>query len=127
MGRIILGVVVGFIVWSILWVGSSSIMMAVSADYAKTMETMEWGTGNLIFALVRSFICSIVSGFVAVLIAKEFSKTTLGLGVFLLLFGIAVQASIWNKMPVWYHLVFLIMLIPLTILGGKLKKQEPLA
>jgi hypothetical protein len=127
MGRIILGVIVGFIVWSILWVGSSEILMVASTDYAKSMETMNFSSGMLIFSLIRSFICSIAAGFVAVLLAKEFFKTTLGLGILLLVFGIFVQIGVWDKIPVWYHLIFLALLIPLTMLGGNLKKQEPLA
>ncbi len=124
MVKIIFGVIVGFIVWSILWVGSAAVMSALSTEFAASMKTMEFSTTFLVVALIRSFVCSIIAGFVAVLISKEFSKTTIGLGVFLLVLGIVVQASIWDKMPVWYHLVFLALLIPLTVFGGKLKKQE---
>jgi hypothetical protein len=28
---------------------------------------------------------------------------------------------LWNKFPVWYHLLFLISLVPLTYLGGQIK------
>lgn len=124
MVKIILGVIVGFIVWSILWVGSAAIMSAVSADYAEAMITMKFSNMWLIVAIVRSVIFSILSGLLAVLISKEFSKTTIGLGVLLLLFGIFVQVSVWNVFPVWYHLVFLALLIPMTILGGKLKSTS---
>jgi hypothetical protein len=126
MGRIIAGAVVGFIVWSILWVGSSAILTVVWADYAAGVETMNFSNGMLVLALIRSFICSIIAGFVAVLVSKELSKTTLGLGILLLVFGLFVQISAWNLFPVWYHLIFLLLLIPLTILGGKLKHREPL-
>ena len=29
--------------------------------------------------------------------------------------------TLWEKFPVWYHLTFLLSLIPLTLLGGKLE------
>ena len=35
--------------------------------------------------------------------------------------GIAVEASYWELMPVWYHLLFLALLIPATVYGGRLK------
>lgn len=121
MLKIILGVVVGFIVWSIIWVGGSAILEAVWLDYSTSMQTLKFSSSMLIIALIRSFIASILSGFIAVIISKEFSKTTIGLGVLLLAFGLFVQIASWSVFPVWYHLVFLILLIPLTILGGKLK------
>ena len=127
MGRIILGVVVGFVVWSVLWVGSSSLMAVAWSDYANAMVTMKFGSGMLLIALIRSFVFSIIGGFIAVLLSKEVSKTTIGLGVLLLLFGIFVQALNWQHFPIWYHIIFLGTLIPLTILGGKLIKREPLA
>ena len=123
MGRIILGVIVGFVVWSILWVGSAAIMSAASADYAQAMADMKFSNFWLIVAIVRSVVFSVVSGYLAVQLSKEVSKTTLGLGVFLLLFGIFVQVNVWNVFPVWYHLVFLALLIPMTIVGGKLKQS----
>jgi hypothetical protein len=124
MLRMILGVLAGFLVWSIIWVGSSTILMALSADYAKSMETMSFSIEMHVFALIRSFICSITAGWISVLVSKEFSKTTFCLGVLLLVFGLFVQVSVWDKLPVWYHVIFLSMLIPLTFAGGKLKKIE---
>ena len=123
MLKIILGVIIGFVIWSILWVGSAALMAALIPDYAEAMESMKFDSMWLIIAIVRSVIFSILSGFIAVLISKEFSKTTLGLGVLLLLFGIFVQVSVWNVFPVWYHLIFLALLIPMTVFGGKLRKN----
>jgi hypothetical protein len=30
---------------------------------------------------------------------------------------------IWDKFPVWYHLTFLLSLVPLTLLGAVLKQK----
>ncbi len=35
--------------------------------------------------------------------------------------GMSVQAAVWNLMPVWYHLVFLGLLVPGCLLGARLK------
>jgi hypothetical protein len=133
MLRIILGVVAGFIVWMVLWGGSDTILKAVSPDWwgknLKQMEDMLY-TGQsfktdstiLIITLIRSVICSIIAGFVAALVAKENTKSTLILGILLLAVGIFVQWIYWNIAPLWYHFLFLFLLIPVTIMGGKLKK-----
>ena len=36
MVRIILGIIVGFVVWSVLWVGSDAVMSVISSDWGKT-------------------------------------------------------------------------------------------
>ncbi len=133
MIRIILGVIAGFITWSILWVGSDAVFSAISADWGKTSTDFQeavadqtpysLSTAVLIALLIKSFIVSLISGFVTASIAGENTKSTLVLGIVLLLFGIFVQASHWNYMPLWYHIPFLLMLIPMTILGGKLTRS----
>ena len=79
-------------------------------------------TTILILDLVRSGIISLMSGFLAVFVANEAKKTTIVLGVLLLAFGLYVQLSVWKYIPIWYHLLFLLLLVPMTIMGGKLKK-----
>lgn len=133
MLRIILAIIVGFTVWSILWVGSDAIFSAVSPDWGKTSADFRAAAENktpftlessvLIILLIKSFIVSIISGFITAWIARENSKSTFGLGVLLLVFGIFIQSSYWNYMPLWYHIPFLLMLIPMTILGGKLRNR----
>ena len=132
MTRIILGIIVGFVAWSILWIGSDALFSAVSADWGRKSLEFRTAAENklpytienyvLIVLLVKGFIVSVISGFIAVLIAGENSKSIIGLGILLLIFGIFIQMTYWNYMPLWYHVSFLLMLIPMTILGGKLRK-----
>ncbi len=132
MVRIILGIIVGFVLWSVLWVGSDSIFSAISADWGKQSADFRTAAENhipyiiessvLIILLIKSFILSAISGFITALIARENFKSTIGLGILLLIFGIFIQSAYWSYMPLWYHIPFLLMLIPMTILGGKLRK-----
>ncbi len=133
MARIIVAIVVGFVVWSVLWVGSDFVLTAVSPDWYGSHHTqLEAAALNrtpfmsdslvLIIALIRSVTFSLISGFLAASIARENAKSTFGLGVLLLLFGIYIQSIFWNNAPLWYHIAFLALLIPMTILGGKLKR-----
>jgi uncharacterized membrane protein YeaQ/YmgE (transglycosylase-associated protein family) len=135
MTRIILGAIAGFIVWAILWVGSDALMAAISPgwygqsliDFQAAIENKTAYTVDsiiLIMALIRSVIFSIVAGFVAASIAKESSRAPLLAGVLLLLFGIFIQSIYWNYVPLWYHIPFLLLLVPVTLFGGKLKRQK---
>lgn len=120
MLRIFFGVVVGFFIWSILWVGIDAGLRAIWSDYDESVKTMTFSSAMLVIPLVLSAFCSIISGFVAALIAKENSKTPLILGILLLVAGIFVQLSVWDKIPLWYNLAFWFLLIPMTIFGGRL-------
>ena len=132
MARIILGIVSGFILWSILWVGSDAVFSALSPEWGKTSADFQAAAANktpyalgsaiLTALLIKSLILSIISGYVTAFIARENFKSTVGLGVLLLLFGIFIQSLYWNYMPLWYHILFLLLLIPMTILGGKLRR-----
>ena len=135
MLRIILAAVAGFIIWSILWLGSDNLLAAFSGWYGQHQTAFEAAVANhqpftpnstvLIAGLARSVICSIISGFLAVLISRENTKTPLILGILLLAFGIFVEAAFWNYVPLWYQIPFLLLLIPMTLLGGKLKRFTP--
>ena len=133
MLRVILGIVVGFIAWSILWIGSDQLLITLSPEwygahqlaFQKAMFNKTEFTPDstiLIVHLVRSVVISIMSGFLAAVIAKGNRNAPLGLGILLLAFGLLVQFMAWNYLPLWYHVVFLALLIPMTLLGGRLKK-----
>lgn len=133
MTRIILGIIVGFVAWTILWLGSDYIFGMLLPWYQAQNDALELAVVNqkalpadntqLLIRLATSVIASILSGFLSVVVSKEQAKTTIILGILLLIVGIAVQASIWSYIPIWYHLTFLVLLIPMTILGGKLNRS----
>ena len=134
MVRIILGVIAGFLVWSIVWIGSDQVLMNLSSGwYGAHQLSFETAMLNqtpftpdntiLVMHIVRSIIISLMAGFLAAFIANENKKAPLILGVLLLLFGLMVQIMAWNYLPVWYHVAFLALLVPVTVLGGKLKKS----
>ena len=135
MIRTILAVIVGFCVWSILWVGGNQLFMILSPDwYAASEQEFMKAIANkepfpadstiLLIHLVLSVIVSFISGYIAALVAGENKRSTLWLGVVLLIVGILVEAAYWNYIPIWYHLLFLILLIPMTIAGGKLRRVD---
>ncbi len=123
MLKMILGVTAGFVVWSLLWVAGDAVLRAVWASYDESVAAMNFSFAMLIVPLVLSAVVSIISGYVAAVIAGENTKSPLILGIILLLVGVPVQMSVWEQIPLWYHLTFWILLVPMTILGGKLRTQ----
>jgi hypothetical protein len=135
MGRIILGVIVGFIVWSVVWVGSDALLSMISPEwfgrYSLNMQKSfadgsPFEIDNTISAihLVRSFITSILGGYMAALVAGEYKRSTMILGVLLVLVGLPIVYVARDYAPLWYAVLFIIFLIPMTILGGRLRRSN---
>ena len=133
MVRIVLGVIAGFFAWAIVWVGSEKILSAIWPEgfgahqraFEAALRNTNGGqftadTTMLLTHIVLGSIVSVMSGFLAALIAGENNRAPLVLGFLLLAFGLLKVVLSWPYVPIWYHVIFTALLIPMTILGGKL-------
>jgi hypothetical protein len=125
MLRIVLGVIVGFFAWVIAWFGGEKIIAAVwpafGVHQAAFQAAIENGgqftadTGALLTHIVLASIVSVISGFLAALVAGENKRAPLVLGVVLLALGVLKAVMSWPYVPIWYHAIFM------AIIGGRLK------
>lgn len=133
MLRIVLGVIGGFIGWMVLFIGIEKIISAVWPAFGGNQKAFEDAIKNgagssgftadttmLLTQLAMGVLASLLAGYLAALVAGENSKAPLIAGCLLLLVGIAKAAMSWQYVPVWYHIVFTVMLLPMAIVGGKL-------
>jgi hypothetical protein len=130
MLRIVLGVIAGFIAWLIVWVGSEKIISAIWPAFGVHQRAFEEAIKNggqfspdttmLITHIVMGSIVSMLSGILAALIAGENARAPMVLGFALLALGILKAVMSWQYVPIWYHVVFTAILLPMAILGGKL-------
>lgn len=114
MLRVFLGVVTGFIVWCAISIAGNWIILTTLDTYLK----------DLIFVvpLFITIVASVIAGFAAASVARENTKTPLILSATLLIVVISFQLTGWDRIELWYHLAFWVCLVPMIILGGKLKK-----
>jgi len=135
MLKIILGIIAGFVAWSILWVGSDQVLMLLSPrwygahqlEFARAFRNQEPFTADALVLglnLMRAFVISVLSGLLSAFVAGENRKAPLLLGILLFVIGLIVEILIWQYLPVWYHVAFLLLIIPSTLLGGRLKSVE---
>jgi len=121
MGRSILAVVAGVVLWSVLWV---SFNMGMQAAFPAIIDPTRYldHVPVLITYIVVSFILSVAAGWVTALVAgRKPVQHALALGVVQLMLGIGFEASYWSLLPVWYHVVFLALLVPGNLLGGRIR------
>lgn len=134
MLRVTLGVVTGFIAWIVVWVGIEKILSALfPAGYGAPQLAFEMAIKNggafapdttlLLSHIVIVLFVAALSGFLAALVAAGNQRAPLVLGVVLLAVGIMKAAMTWSLVPIWYHVAFTAILVPMTIIGGRLKAQ----
>ena len=131
MLRIVLGVIAGFFAWLIVWIGSEKILSAIWPEgFGAHQRAFEAAVKNggpftaatslLLTHIVLGSIVSVMSGFLAALIAGGNTRAPLALGFLLLALGVVKVVMSWSYVPIWYQVIFTALLIPMTIMGGKL-------
>ncbi len=112
-----LGVLAGYALWTVVFLGGSAVLRTVLAgvhdDAGFTSDVMA-----LTLYLLLSFAASFLAGWATARIAGAGLPVHVLAGL-LLGTGIYVQVSAWDQLPVWYNLIFLVMLVPLTVMGGR--------
>ena len=131
MIRIVLGVVAGFFAWVLAWFGSEKILSAIWPEgFGAHQRAFEAAVKNggpftaatslLVTHIVLGSIVSVMSGFLAALIAGGNTRAPLAVGFLLLALGVVKVVMSWSYVPIWYQVIFTALLIPMTIMGGKL-------
>jgi hypothetical protein len=118
MARKILGVAAGLAVWSLIVIVAGTIMRRSWPAYASVADAMTFTLPMLVARLSISTVATLVAGLVTAFIIRRSVVARLMPGVLLILGFIPVHIMLWDIFPVWYHLTFLVSLVPLTYLGG---------
>lgn len=132
MVRTVLGVIAGFFSWAIAWFGSEKLLSAIwpegfGAHQRAFQAALENGgpftadTTMLLVHIVLGTMVSAMSGFLAAMIAGENKRAPLILGFLLLILGLLKAVMSWPYVPLWYHVIFTALLLPMAIMGGRLK------
>lgn len=132
MLRIALGVIAGFIAWMIVWFGSEKALSAIWPAFGTHQKAFEEaikdGSGSgfaadttmLLTHVVLGSVVSLIAGILAALAAGENARAPLILGCLLLAVGLVKAVMSWQYVPIWYHVIFTAMLLPMAILGGRM-------
>lgn len=121
-----------FFSWVIIWFGSEKVLSAIWPEWFGAQQRAfeaaltEGGQFNpdtkfLLTHIVCGSIASLMSGFLAALIARENKRGPLILGFLLLAFVLLKAVMSWQYVPLWYHVIFTALLLLMAIIGGKLK------
>ena len=123
MWRIILGAIAGLLAWILLVTITGLIMRASWPEYAAVADSMAFTLPMLIARLVISAVTLLAAARLTTVIAPRAMAATVLLGAVLLVAFIPVHINLWDRFPAWYHVTFLLTLIPLSVLGGRIGRD----
>jgi hypothetical protein len=126
MGRLILGIVAGFILTSVIAVACDYIIRAIAPGAFPDggHPAMPW----LLVAIVYSVLAAVAGGYLTAAVVPDRAQLAgIVLGVLMILAGIAAAISRPGTAPVWYHAVSLMLVIPAVLAGVALRTGRPAA
>ena len=119
IGKALLAVVAGLVVWIAVVTVTGLIMRSSWPAYARVADAMTFTLPMMLARLSIGALATLAAGWVTAAIAPQPMLVRLMPGLILLAAFIPQHIALWNIFPVWYHLTFLLSLVPLTYLGGR--------
>lgn len=119
--RSLLAALAGVVLWGALWAGTGA-GLAAAMPGSFDADGYTQSAGILLLMLAISVLLSLLAGYVCAAIAHANPMRVVQvLAAIQLAIGIAVQASVWDRMPLWFHVPFLALVIPAHLAGGRLR------
>ena len=120
MWRTIGSIVAGLVSWAIVITLLNFGLRAAIPGYQAAEASLQFTSAMKAGRLIEAALTSLAAGFVVGLIAPSKRWAPWLVGLIVLAMFLPVHISLWNKFPVWYHLTFLVPLVPLVAFGGSL-------
>ena len=73
--------------------------------------------------LIEAALTSLAAGAVVAWIDPTKKWTPWLVGAIVLVMFLPIHVKLWNTFPIWYHLTFLVPLVPLVVLGATLVRN----
>lgn len=124
MLRSIIAVIAGSVVWMVTALGMDALLMTFMPSWFGANGKTE-SVPLLLFMMSYSLLFSVLGGFVTAFIARRNEvRHALVLGVLQLAMGIMATVKFYDTAPLWFHVTFLLLLVPANILGGWLRLTQ---
>jgi hypothetical protein len=120
MVRSIAAVIVAVITWFLVATIGNRILRAAIPGYSAVEVSMAFTLTMMICRLVLGLVSSLCSGFACAAVAHNRVVPKVAAVIMLLLF-LPDHYLVWAKFPIWYHLFFLVTLVPTMWIGAALK------
>jgi hypothetical protein len=120
MARKIIAFVCGLVAWVLVASLLNRLLRLGLTGYAAAEPTMAFSLSMQWARLALGALASLTAGFVVARVAPDGGRLPLILGVLVLVVFLPVHYNLWHKFPIWYHLTFLLTIVPLVLIGARL-------
>src|SRR5258708_38028387 len=117
MVRGIAGVAAGLVVWTLVATLGNLVLRIALPGYADVEKALTFTLAMLVGRLVIGAVSSLCAGATVAWIARRNGRVVaIFTGILFALF-VPVHYNLWDKFPIWYHLVFLASLVVMSFVG----------
>ena len=120
MKRSILACLAGLLTWAVVVTVINRVLRLSLPNYTAAEHTLQFTLGMKWARLLMAIVTSTVAGAVTRCVSPSSRWPPLVVGGVVLAMFLPVHIAIWSKFPVWYHLTFLLTIIPAVLLGALL-------
>jgi hypothetical protein len=118
MLRTISSIVIGLLAWVVVATVLNFGLRAAILGYHAAETTLSFTPAMKAGRLIEAAIASLAAGMAVRAIAPASRPAPWVTGVVILAMFVPVHIQLWSKFPVWYHLTFLLSIVPLIVLGA---------
>ena len=120
MKRSILACLAGLLTWMVVVTLINRVLRLSLADYSTAEHTLQFTLVMKWARLGMAILTSVTAGAVTAAIDRSSRWAPLIVGCVVLAMFLPVHIAIWNKFPIWYHLAFLLTIVPAVLVGALL-------
>jgi hypothetical protein len=124
MKRFILACFAGLLTWVVVVTVINRVLRLCLPNYTAAEHTLQFTLAMKWARLLMAIVTSVVAGTVAGWISRPSRWAPLIVGSVVLAMFLPVHIAIWNKLPAWYHLTFLVTIIPAVLVGALLPPRR---
>jgi hypothetical protein len=120
MKRSILACLAGLLTWIVVVTVIDRVLRLSLPNYTAAEHTLQFTLGMKWARLSMAIATSVAAGAVTSWISRSRGWAPLIVGSVVLAMFLPSHIAIWSKFPVWYHLTFLLTIIPAVLAGALL-------
>src|SRR5580658_956270 len=120
MKRSILACLAGLLTWAVVVTLINRVLRLSLSNYTAAEHTLQFTLGMKWARLLMAIVTSLVAGAVTRWTSPSSRWAPLIVGSVVLAMFVPAHIALWSKFPVWYHLTFLLTIIPAVLVGALL-------
>ena len=124
MKRSILACLAGLLAWFVVVTVINRVLRLSLPNYTAAEHTLQFTLGMKWARLLMAIVTSLVAGAVTGWISPASRWATLIVGSVVLAMFAPWHIANWSKFPAWYHLTFLLTIIPAVLVGALLAPRR---